>query len=75
MSYRLRPEVVEAAMENTGATTDEELAYHLRRSVSTLRNWRSGRSAPDVAGVMRLFKLTGIPLESMLYEVDAASVA
>lgn len=75
MRYRVRSEVFEAACRNTGATTDEELAVFLRRSVATVRNWRAGRSAPDVAGLMRLLKLTGIPLESLVYETDEPASA
>ncbi|MDK8637504.1 hypothetical protein QP866_06645 [Corynebacterium imitans] len=75
MRYRLRPSVLDAASEMTGAETDDELAHELRRSVSTVRNWRSGRTAPDVAGLMQLVKLTGIPVGEMLSETAETAAA
>lgn len=68
--YRLYRRVLETAQTNVGATTPEELAAACRCSVATLLRWRDGQSCPDAAGLMRLFKLTGLDLGSMLYQVD-----
>ncbi len=76
MHYRLRPEVLDKARANTGAESDEQLRQnYLRKTGSTVRNLRSGKTVPDVAGLMKLHKLTGIAMEDILFEIDKQTVA
>lgn len=74
MNYRLRPAVLDIARDKTGSESDEQLGQnHLRKTGSTIRNWRTGKTTPDVVGLMRLRKITGIPLEEMLLEHEKHS--
>ncbi len=67
--YLLRDSALTAAMQFSAATNDTELASYLRCSPRTLRAWRTGQACPNVAGLLRLRKLTGWDLEDLVYEV------
>ncbi|WP_156802513.1 hypothetical protein [Corynebacterium lubricantis] len=61
--------MLDKAKQLTGCTSDEQLGQrHLNKSGSTLRNWRSGKTAPDIASLMMLRRLSGISIEEMMYE-------
>lgn len=68
---RLRKEVIDKAMRVTGAKTETQLSVSfLERSGATIRNWKTGNTLPDAVSLMRLHKLTGVPIEEMLEDSD-----
>lgn len=72
MFYRLDPAVLDRAKQVTSATSDEQLGQQfLTKTGSTVRNYRTGKTAPDVVTLMRLREITGIPLDQMLQQTAA----
>lgn len=63
---RLDPHVLDVAREKNGFTSDEKLGAELGVSGTTIRNWRSGRSNPDLINFAQLSKVSGIPMSRML---------
>ncbi|WP_165242410.1 hypothetical protein [Corynebacterium lizhenjunii] len=71
---RLNPVVLDKAIEMTGARSDDQLGHaFLNLTGTTIRNYRAGRSAPNVVTLMRLKQLTGMPLDRMVYETHDAA--
>ena len=69
---RINPEVLDRAMERTGSTSYEQLGQvFLTKTGTTLRNWRDGKTAPDLASLMKLQKLTGYSLDQMVIKEAA----
>lgn len=66
MEFALDPSVLDLAMEKTGCTSDEQLGQKfLGKSGATVRNWRKGKSTPDITVCMILRKITHLPIEEM----------
>ena len=69
---KLDPIVLDKAKEITGARSDNHLGVtFLNRTGTTVKNWRSGKTLPDVLTLYELHALTGIAIESMCVD-DAA---
>lgn len=66
--YRINPDALDEAREMHGLTSDEKLAASLGMSATAIRNLRKGESSPSVATLVKLRKLTGIPLEALIVE-------
>lgn len=66
--YRLDPYALDVARARHDFTSDEKLAAEIGVSGTTVRNWRHGRQSPSIVRLMKLRKLTGIPLEALLIE-------
>lgn len=64
----LKPSVLDEAREMHGFTSDRQLADRLGMSESAIRNLRHGRTSPTVGTLLKLRKLTGIPLEALIVE-------
>lgn len=65
---RLNPSALDDARKLHGFTSDTRLAGALGMSESAVRNLRHGKSTPSIGTLMKLRKLTGIPVESMVIE-------
>lgn len=72
---RIRAEALDQAREMHGFSSDEKLAAALELSSTSVRNLRKGRSSPSISTLLRLRKLTGIPIEALLTEEPADRVA
>lgn len=66
--FRLKPSVLDEARAMHGFTSDEKLAAAIDMTGTAIRNLRHGRTGPKVETLMKLRRLTGVPLESMLIE-------
>ena len=66
--YRISPAALDEARRMHGLTSDEKLAAALGMSATAIRNLRRGESSPSVATLVKLRKLTGIPLEALITE-------
>lgn len=69
---RLDPAVLDAARRIDGLTSDEQLGAALGKTGHTVRSWRSGVTAPNIAALMRLKQITGWPLDRMVVHADSA---
>lgn len=67
---RVKETVLDQARELHGFTSDEKLAAALGMSGTAVRNLRHGKSAPRITTLLSLQKLTGIPIEGLIYEVQ-----
>lgn len=67
---RLNPEALDQARQIHGLTSDEKLAAELGMSGSSVRDMRKGRRGPSVKTLLKLRKLTGIPMEALLLNAD-----
>jgi len=70
MSVRLNPEVLDRARRVDGLTSDEKLGHALGKTGATIRAWRSGATVPNIAALMHLKQITGIPLDQMVIPAD-----
>lgn len=71
---RLNPEVLDKAIEVTGSRSDDQLGQaFLDLTGATIRSYRAGRSAPSLATLMKLKRITGIPLDRMATESEDAA--
>lgn len=71
---RLNPKVLDRAIELTGSRSDDQLGQaFLNLTGMTLRNYRSGKSTPSIATLMRLKKITGMPLDQMVTDATTAA--
>lgn len=73
--FHLKPEVLDEARKINGFTSDDKLAAAMDMSGAAIRNLRHGRTSPLVGTLMKLRKLTGIPLEAMIVERAAVAAA
>lgn len=74
--FRLNPEVIDKAVEMTGSRSDDQLGLaFLNLTGSTIRNYRAGKSMPNVVTMMRLKEITGMPLDRMVVKAPAAIAA
>lgn len=74
MEFRLDPTVLDMARNHVGARSDEALGQQfLSKTGVTVRNWRSGRTVPDIRSLMVLRDLTGRPLDTMIIHASAAA--
>lgn len=69
---RLNPEVLDRAKVVTGSRSDEQLGQaFLDRTGMIVRNWRKGKSVPDLGTLGRLQEITNWPLDDMVLRDDA----
>lgn len=66
--FHLNPSVLDQARTLHGFTSDEKLAAAIDMSGTAIRNLRHGRTSPSIATLMKLRKLTGIPVEALIVE-------
>lgn len=66
--FNLKTSALDKARSIHGFTSDEKLAAAMGMSGTSIRNLRHGRTSPTVETLMKLRKLTGLPLEAMLVE-------
>lgn len=71
MDIRINPDVLDAARHIDGLTSDEQLGGAIGKTGHTIRSWRSGKTAPNIAALMRLKQITGWPLDRMVVSADA----
>ena len=62
---RIDPGVIDQACTNLGLG-DDKLGAKLRRSQTTIRQWRKGDTVPTASDLVRLQFLTGRPYSTML---------
>lgn len=72
IEIRLNPQVLDRARSVDGLTSDEQLGAAIGKTGATIRAWRSGRTAPNIAALMRLKQITGIPLDQMVMREEPA---
>ena len=66
MEIALDPTVLDLAKEKTGCTSDDQLGQKfLDKSGTAVRNWRKGKSVPDIKVCMILPRITHRPIEDM----------
>lgn len=76
MTYRLRANVLDEAIRITGAKSDDQLGQaFLDRTGQTVRNWRAGKTSPDIASIATLCKITGMRFEDMVTDRAITAVA
>ena len=73
--FRLDPHVLDEARRLHGLTSDEKLAHEIEMSGTSIRDLRQARTGPTVGTLMKLRKLTGLPLEAMILEQSDAHEA
>ena len=73
--YRLKPSALDEARSVHGFTSDEKLAAAIDMTGTAIRNLRHGRASPKVETLMKLRKLTGIPLEALIVEQSESKSA
>jgi ribosome-binding protein aMBF1 (putative translation factor) len=73
--YRLNPSALDEARSIHGFTSDEKLAAAIDMTGTAIRNLRHGRTSPKVETLMKLRKLTGIPLEALIVEQSESKSA
>lgn len=71
--FNLKPSALDKARSIHGLTSDEKLAAAMNMSGTSIRNLRHGRTSPTVETLMKLRKLTDLPLEAMLVEQQEGS--
>ena len=72
---KLNQNAVDQAMEVTGARSVDHLAQtFLDVTGMTLRNYLSGKTAPSILFLVKMRKLTGIPLDQLV-TADTTSAA
>lgn len=68
----INPLALDRAKEVTGARSDEQLGQmFLNRSGSSVRNWRAGRTSPDLETIAKLQQLTGWSFDKILIPTAA----
>lgn len=69
---QINPQALDKAREITGATSDEQLGQlFLDRTGSTVRNWRAGKSSPDLETVAKIQRLTGWSFDQILTRTNS----
>lgn len=71
MEYRLDPSVLDTARKSEGLTSDEQLGAAVGKTSSTIRNYRIGKTVPNIETLMRLKEITHRPLDTMIIRSDA----
>ena len=72
----INPEALDKAKEITGARSDEQLGQmFLDRTGSTIRNWRAGKTSPDLETVAKIQRLTGWSFDRILTAAPAETTA
>lgn len=73
---QINPQALDKAREITGATSDEQLGQlFLDRTGSTIRNWRAGKSSPDLETVAKIQRLTGWSFDQILTHTNTRESA
>lgn len=73
--FRLNPSALDEARKLHGFTSDDKLAAAMDMSGAAIRKLRHGQSSPLIGTLMKLRKLTGIPLESLVIEQPETKTA
>lgn len=64
---QINPKALDKAKEITGARSDEQLGQmFLDRTGSTVRNWRTRKTSPDLETVAKIQRLTGWSFDRIL---------
>lgn len=71
--FRINPDALDEARTLHGFTSDERLAAAMDMSGTAIRNLRKGETSPTITTLMKLRKLTGIPVEALLIETRPAA--
>lgn len=66
--WRIRADALDEARRMHGFTSDEKLAAELGMSGTAVRSLRRGITSPSIATLMKLRRLTGIPVEALVRE-------
>lgn len=72
---RLNPQILDKAIEITGSRSDDQLGQaFLNLTGNTIRAYRAGKSAPNIATLMKLKQLTGTPIDQMIQETSEIAI-
>ena len=71
--YRLTPSALEAIEKKHKTTSPTQLAALIGVSEATIRNLRRGSHQPNLNTVMTVHRLTGIPVNKLVVEVEKAA--
>lgn len=70
---QINPLALDRAKEITGVRSDEQLGQlFLDRSGSSVRNWRAGRTAPDLETLAKLQQITAWSFDKILIPENSA---
>lgn len=73
---QLNPDVLDRAKKITGSRSDEQLGQaFLNRTGSTIRNYRAGKSVPDIVTLLKLKEITGTALDQMFFNEENGKTA
>lgn len=70
MIYRLNPSALEAVKKKCKTTSATHLASKIGVSEATVRNLRRGSHEPKLETVMKIHRLTGLPISKLVIESD-----
>lgn len=70
---RINPAALDKAREITGAKSDEQLGQlFLDRTGGSIRNWRAGKTSPDLETIAKLQRLTSWSFDEIILHTTAA---
>ena len=73
---QINPKALDKAREITGSRSDEQLGQmFLDRTGTTVRNWRAGKTSPDLETVAKIQRLTGWSFDQILTTEPAKTTA
>lgn len=70
---RLNSRLLDETRTKLGISSDEKLAAHLGLSRNTIHGLRHGRTAPSAETLLKLRRVTSIPMEDWLIEERPAA--
>lgn len=69
---RLDPKVIDLAMQRTECASLDEFGWkYLNKSGTTARNYRDGKTIPNIPTLMILKRLTGYTIDQMILQDQA----
>lgn len=72
---RVKTSVLDQARDMHGFTSDEKLAAAIGLSGTSIRKLRHGKTSPKITTLLGLQKLTGIPIEGLIFDTEAEETA
>ena len=63
------------AVRKKNGLTQEALAAQLCVTRQAVSNWEGGKSLPDIEMLVKIAEILGAPVESLIYDSDAANAA
>lgn len=73
---QINPKALDKARKITGSRSDEQLGQmFLDRTGTTVRNWRAGKTSPDLETVAKIQRLTGWSFDQILTTEPAKTTA